>query len=89
MTWVMKALSDGEKQLAVLTLMDMISTISGTRILVFDRMESMDKDAINSLFRTLLTEEVMERYDHILLASVDHEEIVTSVDKYKFHKIHF
>ena len=85
----LKALSDGEKQLAVLTLMDMISTISGTRILVFDRMESMDKDAINSLFRTLLTEEVMERYDHILLASVDHEEIVTSVDKYKFHKIHF
>lgn len=78
----LKALSDGEKQLAVFTLMDMISTISGTRILVFDRMESMDEDAIDALFRTLLSDEVMERYDHIIVASVNHESIVTEVDQF-------
>ena len=78
----LKALSDGEKQLAVFTLMDMISTISGTRILVFDRMESMDKDAIDALFRTLLSDEVMERYDHIIVAAVNHESIVTEVDQF-------
>ena len=78
----LKALSDGEKQLAVFTLMDMISTISGTRILVFDRMESMDEDTIDALFRTLLSDEVMERYDHIIVASVNHESIVTEVDRF-------
>lgn len=79
----LKALSDGERLLAVFTLMDMISSISGSRILVFDRMESMDEDAIISLLNTLLTQEVAERYDHIVIASVAHDSIVNTISRYK------
>ena len=62
--------------------MDMISSISGTRILVFDRLESMDKEAIESLFKTILSDKVMERYDHIIMASVDHDDISAFVDTF-------
>lgn len=79
----LKALSDGERLLAVFTLMDMISSISGSRILVFDRMESMDENAITSLLNTLLTQEVAERYDHIVIASVAHDSIVNTISRYK------
>lgn len=70
-----RSLSDGERMLAVFTLMEMISSISGTRILVFDRLESMDTESIHNLLNTLQSKEVQERYDHILLASVDHADI--------------
>lgn len=78
----LNALSDGEKMLAVFTLMDMISSISGTRILVFDRLEVMDKEAIESLFKTILSDKVMERYDHIIMASVDHDDISAVIDTF-------
>lgn len=70
-----RSLSDGERMLALFTLMEMISSISGTRILVFDRLESMDTESIHNLLNTLQSKEVQERYDHILLASVDHADI--------------
>ena len=79
----LKALSDGERLLATFTLMDMISSISGTRILVFDRLESMDEETILSLLNTLLTKEVSERYDHIVMAAVAHDSIVNAINQYK------
>lgn len=79
----LKALSDGERLLSTFALMDMISSISGTRILVFDRLESMDEETILSLLNTLLTKEVSERYDHIVMAAVAHDSIINAVTQYK------
>ena len=79
----LKALSDGERLLATFTLMDMISSISGTRILVFDRLEAMDENTIVSLLNVLLTKEVSERYDHIVMASVAHNSIAKAISNYK------
>lgn len=76
------ALSDGERMLAVFTLMDMVASIAGTGILVFDRLETMDEELISNLLETIQTDEVKNRYDHILIASVEHEDIVKKIQEY-------
>lgn len=71
-----RSLSDGERMLACFALMDMVSNIAGTRILVFDRIESLDADAAKALLAVITSDEVRSRYDHILLASTYHDDIV-------------
>ena len=85
-----KDLSDGERMLAVFTLMDMVASVSNTRILVFDRLECMDGDTIQNLFSSILSKNVLDRYDHILIATVDHDDIMNVVNKYdNVQKIQF
>lgn len=77
------SLSDGEKMLATFSLMDMVSTISGSRILCFDRMESMDAEAMSSLMKTVLSDKFAGRYDHVILGMVNHSDTKAILDQYK------
>lgn len=79
---LVKALSTGERMLAVFSLMDMVANVSNTRILVFDSLEALDTNALGKLFEVLVSSEVQNRYDHILLSVVNHESIRKMVDKY-------
>lgn len=76
-----KALSDGEKLLVSFALMDMVSTISNARIVVFDRMEAFDAATIDSLLDALMRPEIASRYDHVILSTVDHSDIAKAVSK--------
>lgn len=69
------ALSTGERCLAMLALMDMVSSISNVRLLVFDNLESLDAQAFSALLALLMRDDVAGRYDHILLSAVGHEDI--------------
>ena len=76
-----KALSDGERILILLSLMDMVSSISGTKVLFFDALESLDNSAFCKLAEALSIPEVKERYDCVLLSAVSHGDIFDSVKK--------
>lgn len=78
------ALSTGEKMLVVFALMEMVSSISNSRILVFDCIENLDAANIDALIALLLKPEIMDRYDHVILSVVDHKSIVETIDKYRY-----
>ena len=78
------ALSTGEKMLVVFALMEMVSSISNSRILVFDCIENLDASNIDALMTLLLKPEIMDRYDHVILSVVDHKSIVETIDKYRY-----
>lgn len=70
------ALSTGEKMQLTFILMDLVSTISGSRIMVFDNMESLDEGSLEHLLSIVKLPEVQGRYDHIIFSTVCHENIV-------------
>ena len=67
-----ESLSKGEKMELSFILMDMVSSISGSNILVFDNMESLDLAALKDLAKFASRDEVKKRYDHIFFAAVNH-----------------
>lgn len=77
------ALSTGEKMLVTIALMDMVSTISNSRILVFDCLESLDSNSFSSLMKLLTSPIMTNRYDHIILAAVNHSGIIEILENYK------
>ena len=77
------AVSTGEKLLVTFALMDMLSTISNMRILIFDCLEMLDPESLDNLLSVLLKDEVQNRYDNIILSVVEHESIRKVVNKHK------
>ena len=69
------AISTGEKMLVSFALMDMLSSISNARMIVFDNLESIDADTIKNLMDLLASPEIMDRYDHMFLSGVDNESL--------------
>ena len=76
-----KALSTGEKLLVSFALMDMVSTISNSRILVFDCLEELDIKMIEALMDMVIRQDILDRYDHIILSMVNHEDIERAVER--------
>lgn len=74
-----EALSTGEKMQLTFVLMDLVSTVSGSRMLVFDNMEALDGNSIGHLLRLVEKKELKDRYDHILFAVVEHESIMKEI----------
>lgn len=69
------ALSTGEKYIAMLALMDLVSDISNVRILVFDNLEALDEETMKNLLNIFGKSTIRDRYDHVILAGVGHENI--------------
>lgn len=82
-------LSKGEKTLAAFLLLDLVSTLCGTRMMILDDLNNLDKKALSEIFSILATPEFSDSYDHIIVASVDSSEILELVEKYKtiIHRI--
>ena len=83
----MENLSSGEKMLLAFLLMDMVSSISGTRMLVFDNLEQMDEEAIDKMLDLFEKKEVLDRYDHVFFSAVKHPSIKAIIDKHNFNVI--
>lgn len=77
----LKALSTGERMLFTFALMDMISTMSNTRMLFFDGMEALDEETFKMLVLTLARPEIRSRYDHVILACVEHTGIAALLNE--------
>lgn len=81
-------LSKGEKTLAAFVLLDLIVALCNTRIMILDDLNNLDKPSFEEMMRFISTPEYLGCYDHIILASIDHEAITDVIDEYPvIHKI--
>ncbi len=82
-------LSRGEAMLATFALMDMVSSISNARMLMFDNLESLDEESLGKLISMFQTDEMLSQYDHIFLSMVGHGSITDVVEKFPVTVLNF
>lgn len=70
-------LSGGERAYLTFMIMDMLNVLSGVNLLFLDELSVMDKEAFASLLD--IADKHKAEYDHILIASVDHDDILSAV----------
>lgn len=75
-------LSTGEKVVAIFLLLDLISSLCGTKILLIDNMNDLDAASLNEVFKLLTNEEFAGHYDNIVVAAVDTNEMLDIAKKY-------
>jgi len=81
-------LSNGEKAIVELLIMDMLNMLTGFGILVLDNLDSLDEDTFTNLMAVIDSSDFKDRYDHIFISAVDHVDIKNAVSKYpSVHKI--
>ncbi len=66
-------LSGGERAYMLFILIDMLNELVGSRILMLDELSVMDAETFNVLLDLILNHKT--DYDHIILSTVDHEEL--------------
>ena len=77
------SLSSGEKTLAMFLILDMLNTLSGLKILMLDDLDKLDKNSFSELFELIQSPEIQDSYDHIIVCTVDHDDTLETLDKYK------
>ena len=75
------AVSSGEQALATFLMLDMLNSLSGFRLLMMDDLDKLDAGALDELMTVLTDKEVLDRYDHIFLAMVDHDDAMEVLDR--------
>lgn len=75
-------LSEGEKTLAAFLLLDLISLLCGTKIMVVDDLNNVDKNALHELFNFMSSPEFLRQYDNIILSSVNYGDFLDIIDKH-------
>ena len=76
-------LSKGEKTLAAFLLLDLVSALCGTNMMILDDLNNLDNKALNEIFEIITSPDFKKGYDHIVVASVDSSEILDIAEKYK------
>lgn len=76
-----KDLSTGEQLDTSFLVLDLISMLTGLKILVLDNLESLDDKTIEKMLELIGSKEVQDAYDHIFLAAVNHESIRSIMEK--------
>jgi len=81
------AISNGEKIIAELLIMDMLNSLSGINILILDNLDTLDSKSFENVISLVYSPEFSERYDHIYLAGVNHPDAEEVVKNYNVHKV--
>ena len=74
--------STGEQTLAIFLILDMLNQLSGFGILMMDNLDALDASALDELMGVLTTKEVLDRYDHIFVSMVAHDDSVAVLNKH-------
>lgn len=74
-----ESLSGGEKALFLFVMLDLISQLSGAKILSLDEISVLDSENLGSVVEMMM--ENKERYDHIFISGVNYPEIKDVVEK--------
>jgi DNA repair exonuclease SbcCD ATPase subunit len=77
----LSSVSSGEQALATFLMLDMLNSLSGFRLLMMDDLDKLDAGALDELMAVLTDSEVLERYDHIFLAMVDHDDAIAVLEQ--------
>lgn len=75
-------LSSGEKIYAMFLILDMLNELSGLKILIIDNLEQLDINVLNDFLQLITSKEVQDAYDHILIATVNHDSVVEKINNY-------
>lgn len=75
-------LSSGEKLIVEFLFMDLINTLSGFGILMLDNLDKLDKSTFEALLELITKQEVVDRYDHIFIAAVNHDDFEQAITNY-------
>lgn len=78
----LESVSSGEQLLAIFLIVDMLNTLSGFNILMLDDLDKLDEAALEGLMKLILNPEVLDTYDHIFLATVNHPDAINTFKKY-------
>jgi len=79
----LESVSSGEQAYALFLIMDSLNALHGLGILMLDDLDKLDAMAFWSLLNLLKKEEVLESYDHIFLAAVDHKDTMDTIDSFR------
>ena len=74
--------STGEQTLAIFLILDMLNELSGFGILMMDNLDALDAAALDELMNVLTSKEVLDRYDHIFISMVAHDDSLDILNKY-------
>ena len=83
----MENLSRGERTMLSFLLMDILSQLSGSRVIAFDNIEALDGEALDHLLEVTEKKEMQDRYDHIFLCAVDHDSILSILSKHPQYEL--
>ena len=83
----MENLSRGERTMLSFLLMDILSQLSGSRMIAFDNIEALDGEALDHLLEVTEKKEMQDRYDHIFLCAVDHDSILSILSKHPQYEL--
>lgn len=72
------SLSGGEQAYMLYILMDMLNSLCGSNILMLDELSVVDEECFNALLDIVCN--YASDYDHILLAAVNHDDIVKAIE---------
>lgn len=75
------SLSNGEKSVMLLTLMTMLNSLTGFRLLIMDEMSVLDAETFGAVVRLLKATTATR--DHAIIAAVDHTDTVAALKKEK------
>ena len=83
------SLSNGEKVIVELLIMDVLNKLTGFNMLVLDNLDSLDSRAFSKVLSLVSSSGFRERYDHIFLSGVDHADLMDEITKYDVHRVVF
>ena len=82
------ALSSGEKALALFILTDMLSKLTDSKMMILDDLDKLDKEAFDELLALTQSPMVQSEYHHIILAAVNHDDILSTIAKYGIKNVY-
>jgi hypothetical protein len=83
-----ESLSSGEQLMALFVLMNMLSELTKVKIMMLDDLDKLDNIAFSELLDLITADETTERYDHIILGAVNHNDIVETAKRYELDNIY-
>lgn len=81
-------LSSGEQLLALFILTDMLSKLTGSKMMILDDLDKLDRNAFDELLTLVQSPSVQSEYDHIILGAVNHDDIVANIAKYGIDQVY-
>jgi len=79
----LECVSSGEQAYTLFLVMDTLNSLSGLGVLFLDDLDKLDDGALNRLLKLVTRNDVADGYSHIVMAMVDHDDSVLTMNSYK------
>ena len=77
-----ETLSSGEQLLTLFIIIDMLNQLTNAKLMFLDDLDKLDAQAFKDLMVLIQNPAIQARYDHIVFASVNHQDVIDEIKKY-------